>query len=243
MRKDQRNLLHEAEARGYTVIFTREELLQLPAEATKVIGIFAAEDTYNDRPQAQLAALGLPTYDPAAPRFEEMVEVALRILGSDPKKRFFLVAEEEGTDNFSNLTHAQGMLDAIGRADLGIGKVLQFMQANPASPTLLLVGADSDAGSPTVWAPRGAPADYELPKTTETGAQLDGPDGEGGRPFLSQPDALGNAYPFGIAWPTSLDMPGSAITRAHGYRADLLPASLDNTGIYKLIYEVLFGHL
>lgn len=243
VRKDGRNLLKEAEAGGYTVIYTRQELIELPASTTKVIGIFAAKDTYNDQTQARLKAAGLPTYDPAAPRFDEMVEVALRILGSDPRQNFFLVAEEEGTDNFSNLTHAQGMLDAMGRADLGIGEALQFINANPASPTLLLVGADSDAGHPCIWAPRGAAADYSMPETTETGAQLDGPDGEGGRPFLSQPDALGNAYPFGIAWPTAWDMQGGAVTRAHGYRSEIMPASLDNTGIYRVMYEVLFGHL
>ncbi|NDV61818.1 alkaline phosphatase [Puniceicoccales bacterium CK1056] len=240
-REDGRNLLEEAEGRGYTVIFTREELFALDPKTEKVIGIFAAENTYNDKKENVLKKAGLETYDPEAPTFAEMTTVALKILGSDPQRQFFLVAEEEGTDNFSNNTNAKGMLDAAIRADKAIGAVVDFMNTQADRKTLLIVGADSDAGSPSIWAPRGKGEDYQLPKKTNSGAELDGPEGTGGTPFFSKPDQFGNAYPFGISWANANDYQGSAITRAHGFNSQLLGTNIDNSGIYRIFYEVLFG--
>ncbi|MEE4638937.1 MAG: alkaline phosphatase [Wenzhouxiangella sp.] len=240
VRGDGRNLINEARERGYTVIFTREELNALDPATEKVIGIFAAVDTYNDVREDRLAASGLETYNPDQPSFDEMVATALAVLGHDPDRDFFLVAEEEGTDNFSNKTNARGMLDAIGRADKAIGITLDFIEANPDRPTLLVVGADSDAGSPSVWAPREPDEDFQLPASTPSGAELDGPDGTGGRPFISAPDQFGHRHMFGIAWATQDDHPGSAVAKAHGYRSERLPVDLDNTGIYRILHAVLF---
>lgn len=241
VREDNRNLLAEAEAAGYTVIYTREELMELDADTENVIGIFAANDTYNVKTQAELREQGLETYDPEAPTFDEMVAAALKILGSDPEVPFFLVAEEEGTDNFSNKMNAKGMLDAMGRADAAIGEALSFMESQPDRETLLLVGSDSDAGHPSVLAKKNPSEDYRLPVTSSSGAQLDGPEGQGGIPFMSQPDAFGNRYPFGIAWAASGDMPGSVVAKAHGFKSDLLKSTVDNSDIYRILYEVIFG--
>ncbi len=240
VRSDGRNLIEEARQAGYTVIFTREELNALDPGVDKVIGIFAAVDTYNDRREHQLAERGLETYNPDQPSFDEMVARALEILGHDEARDFFLVAEEEGTDNFSNRANARGMLDALVRADRAIGETLDFIASNPERPTLLLVGADSDAGSPGIWAPREPEQGYRLPEATDSGGELDGPDGAGGRPFLSGPDRSGRRHVFGIAWAMEDDNQGSAVARAHGYRSDLLPADLDNTGIYAVLHQVLF---
>lgn len=240
-RTDSRNLIAEAKLAGYKIIYTREELLELEPSTEKVIGIFSATDTYNDETEETLEKLGLPTYDPEAPTFDEMVESALQVLSADPGKRFFLVAEEEGTDNFSNKTNARGMLDALLRADRAIGKVIDFQSANPDKPTLLLVGADTDAGHPALYVPKDPDDGYRLPKTSSSGAQLDGPEGAGGLPFYSMPDAYGNVYPFGLAWATAGDFQGSDVTKTHGFKADLLGSTVDNTGIYRILYEVLFG--
>ena len=58
IREDGRNLIEEAEAMGYTIVYTREELESLPGDTEKVIGIFAAEDTYNDENEATLEEEG-----------------------------------------------------------------------------------------------------------------------------------------------------------------------------------------
>ena len=243
VRTDGRDLLSEARARGYTVIFTREELRKLPPETEKVIGIFAARNTYKDETVAVLKAAGLDSYDPAAPSFEEMVSAALKILGSDPEREFLLVAEEEGSDNFSNKMNAAGMLEAVGRADRAIGAAIDYMEFHAVRNIFLLVAADSDAGHPGVWSPKHWTSDIRLPETSGSGAQMHGPEGQGGAPFWSKPDRFGNRYPFGIAWGTAQDMPGSAVAKAHGYRSDLLRSSLDNTDVYRILYEVMFGTL
>ncbi len=240
VRDDGRNLIAEARSRGYTVIFSREDLLALDPGTDKVIGIFAAVDTYNDLREERLAESGLETYNPDQPSFDEMVAKALEVLSADADREFFLVAEEEGTDNFSNRTNARGMLDAMARADKAIGITMDFIEANPDRPTLLLVGADSDAGSPGIWAPREPADDYRLPEQTTSGAELDGPDGTGGRPFVSQPDQFGNRHVFGIAWAMEGDQQGSTVAKAHGYRSELLPVDLDNSGIYEILHQVLF---
>lgn len=240
VRDDGRNLIAEARSRGYTVIFSREDLLALDPATDKVIGIFAAVDTYNDLREERLAESGLETYNPDQPSFDEMVAKALEVLSADADREFFLVAEEEGTDNFSNRTNARGMLDAMARADKAIGITMDFIEANPDRPTLLLVGADSDAGSPGIWAPREPADDYRLPEQTTSGAELDGPDGTGGRPFVSQPDQFGNRHVFGIAWAMEGDQQGSTVAKAHGYRSELLPVDLDNSGIYEILHQVLF---
>lgn len=240
VREDGRNLLEEAKAAGYTVIFTKEELFNVPVETEKVIGIFAARNTYNDRAEEILAESGLPAYNPDEPSFDEMVDVALKVLSNDPQKRFFLVAEEEGTDNFSNNTNAYGTVEALKRTDAAIGIVMDFMENREKQDTLLVVAADSDAGHPSIWSPRGLKERETVPEKTDTGAQLDGTTGTGTAPFLTLPDANGNTYGFGIAWPMSGDGYGSAITKAHGYGSEHLGVTVDNSDIYRLCYKVLF---
>lgn len=241
LRKDGRNLLEEAREAGYRVIHTREELLLLPDDTEKVLGVFAPGHTFNDQTETFLAAADLPDYLPGAPSIGEMTAAALRILGSDPERDFLLVAEEEGTDNFSNHNNARGMLKAVVRADQAVGVALRFLAEQPDRETFLLVGSDSDAGHPTVYAPRDADDDYRLPERDDNGAPVDGIDGAGGVPFVSLPDTRGNRHPFGIAWATRYDFPGSVVTKAHGPGSGRLGSSLDNTGIYRLLYLALFN--
>lgn len=58
VREDGRNLVDEAKAAGYTVVFSADELAALPADASKVLGLFAAEETFNEMDEAGLAAAG-----------------------------------------------------------------------------------------------------------------------------------------------------------------------------------------
>lgn len=240
VRADGRNLLEEARKAGYRVILTREELLALPAATEKVLGIFAADNTYHDLTEQELGDQQLPLYEPQAPTFAEMTAVALKVLSHDKSRRFFLMAEEEGTDNFSNKMNAAGMVEALKRADAAIGVARNFVDAR--SDTLMLVAADSDAGHPTVIGEPNWTPDTRLPAKTDSGAPVDG-QFPGGAPFLTAPDALGKVHAFGIAWPHSGDGSGSAITKAHGHGSGLLGVDVDNTGLYRICYQVLFGRV
>ena len=237
VRADDRNLLQEAREAGYAVVFTKEELAALPSDTKKVLGVFAAVNTYNDRSEAFLARNGLELYDPAAPTFADMIEEALRIL-SHKDQQFFLVAEEEGTDNFSNYLNGRGMAEAVVRADAGIGKAMNFVEGR--SDTLLLVTADSDAGHPAVWSRYEWNARTYLPELSDTGALVDAASVTGRNPFLSKPDSFGKVHAFGIIWSMTSDGMGSSVAKAHGFRSDLIGSTFDNISAYRVCYQVLF---
>lgn len=241
LRGDGRNLLREAEKKGYTVIYTRKELMTLDPKVGKVIGIFAAKHTFNDKREEDLKAAGLEWFDPEAPTIAEMTAKAIEVLSQDPEQNFFLVSEEEATDNFSNKTNAGGMIEAVRRSDRAIGEALTFMEAHPDRKVMLLLAADSDAGNPSVWAPRDLPVDQPMKSNTKTGAGIDGVEGAYSLPFVSKPDANGKRHAFGIAWPFHFDMQGAVVAKAHGFGSDRMPVDLDNTGIYTLMRSVLFA--
>jgi alkaline phosphatase len=238
-RQDGRNLIRYARDLGYEVVYTRDALLKLPDTTPKVLGIFAAGHTFNARTENALGALDLPHYQPGAPTIGEMTAKTLRMLAVRDR-RFLLVAEEEGSDNFANVNNAAGTLEALRRADGAFQAALDFVDENPR--TLLLTAADSDAGGMQVLAVRdSAEFDLPLPAQTRNGAPLDGQTGSGGIPFVAAPDADGRRLRFGIAWAAFDDVMGGIVARAYGLNADRLPASVDNTDIYRMLYATLFG--
>ncbi len=239
-RKDGKNLIEEAGKLGYTIVYNREELLELPLNTEKVLGVFAASHTFNDKTEEELRARNLPLYNESAPSLAEMTEKALKIM-KHKGKNFFMVVEEEGTDNFSNRNNATGALEALSRADAAIGVAMKYIEENP--DTLLITAADSDASGMEVVNVRDSKKFEEpLPATTLNGAPLDGKDGTGTLPFITAPDQFGNRLRFGVCWATGNDdLAGGVIAKAHGLNSELLANNVDNTDIYRLIYATLFG--
>jgi alkaline phosphatase len=241
-RKDGRNLVEEAKAAGYKVVLTREELAALPDDAGKVLGIFSEDDTFNDEPEEDLAAKGLPPYDPAAPTVAEMTAAALRFLGG---RQFLLVVEEEGTDNFGNCNNAVGLAEALRRGNEGLGTALGYIEKHP--DTLLVTFGDSEAGDPDIIGLRGGKYEKEMLEKGKdpNGAPLDGvertADGGVAKPFTSKPDRAGKTHNFVVAWGSRLDTCGAILVRAAGLNADKVGGSFDNTALYPLFYETLFG--
>jgi alkaline phosphatase len=243
-REDGLNLIEMLRARGYTIVFTREELAAVPADTERLWGIFAHDHSFHDRPEEELARQNLPHYVPTAPTLAEMSEAALRILARAPQG-FLLVAEEEGTDNFGNVNNAAGSLEAGARADAAIGLFRRFVAANP--DTLMLTTADSDAGGMQVIGPgRQQQAIREganLPERDRNGAPLDGQRGTGTPAFLSAPDRNGQRHPFAIAWATLTDVNGGILVRGVGRNAERISQAglMDNVDVYRLMYRTLFG--
>ncbi|PZD71857.1 Glycerophosphodiester phosphodiesterase, periplasmic [Acaryochloris thomasi RCC1774] len=259
-RTDGRNLIEEAEALGYTVVYTHEQLESLPADTERVLGVFAADDTYNDVPEGQLIEDGLvdengelitygqPPINPNPPTVAEMLQATLNLdLFSQEEDGFFIVLEEEGTDNFGNNNNARGTIDATLRADAAIGVARDFIE-NVNSNTFVVTAADSaggaleidDVSGPTVGTTTTQPQLDEAGEDSGITVPLDGTTGSDTAPFVSAPDANGNSYEFGVAWAGLPDFAGSIVSKAYGEGAERLPATLDNTTIYRLIYESLF---
>ncbi|MBD2039288.1 alkaline phosphatase [Microcoleus sp. FACHB-672] len=249
-RTDGRNLIEEAEEMGYTVVYNREQLQDLPEDASKVLGIFAAEDTYNDTTEEANTAAGLDNYGQMGnenpPTVAEMLEAALPILNRDAQG-FMVVLEEEGTDNFGNNNNGRGLIEATQRADDAIGVAMDFIN-NEDPNTLLVTSADSNAGGPQVYdvdadEPVGTiETNPTLPDDSDAvEVPLDGRDGRNTEPFVAAADANGNEYPFAIAYATVNDVPDGVLTKTYGLNAGDLPSSHENTYIYELMYRTLFG--
>ena len=238
-RTDGLNLIEWAEENHYKVIYTKEELLNTSINEKKILGVFAAIHTFNDKKEEDLLAAGLANYSETAPRLDEMVKFALQFLSG--KGQFFLVAEEEGTDNFGNKNNANGKLEALLNADNAIGEVLKFIESNPN--TMIITAADSDAGGLGIAGAevKGLEMNAPLPPTDYNGAPIDGINGTGTLPFISKPDKTGRTFPFGIVWSSNGDLTGPIVARAHGLNAERMKGKIDNTDIYRLMYMTLFG--
>ncbi len=240
-RTDGRNLIEEAQAAGYTVVRTRAELLSLPSGTTHVLGLFAHYHTFNDKPEEELAELGLPMYWPDAPTVAEMTQVALQVLEASGS-RFLLVVEEEGTDNFGNNNNAAGMLEGLRRADEMIGVARAYVHKNPQ--TLILTAADSDAGGVRAIGFRllpGREVPEILPATDRNGAPMDGVGGTETAPFYAAPDRNGVSFPFAITWAAYGDVSGAILVRAEGLNSHLVHGNIGNDELTNLMRLTLFG--
>lgn len=264
IREDGRNLIHEAEALGYTVIFSREELENLPNDTEQVLGIFAAEDTYNDTSEATLQEEGfvdengdLILYGQPGnenpPTVAEMLEKTLELEQfAEAEDGFMVVLEEEGADNFPNNNNSAGAIEAVLRADEAIGVAQDFV--NEVDPnTLILTAADSDAGglevldvdpdSETVGTVGVQPELAAFgPNADGIPIPLDGQTGNDTAPFITgAPDANGDIFEFGTTYVSTTDVAGSIVSKAYGLNSDLLEDTVDNTDMYRIMYETLFG--
>lgn len=236
-REDGRNLIEEAQAAGYTVVYTRDELAALPATATKVLGLFAHDDTFNEMDEAGLAAAGLPAFQPQAPRFDEMLGFILARL-KDAPQGYFIVGNEEATDNLSGENNAVATLDAAIGADRAIALALAEAQANPG--LTVVVASDSDNGGMNATSddlndPEDLPR--PLPARTASGSLLDSDNGE---PFLTPPDRDGQRIPFYITWASDSDSAGGTVARGIGPGATRIEGTIDATEVYKALYLGLF---
>ncbi|MEM9350788.1 MAG: alkaline phosphatase [Pseudomonadota bacterium] len=235
-RSDRRNLINEAKELGYTVVYTRDEMLALDtATVDKVLGIFAHNHTFNDQERERNLIDGLPTYWESAPTIAEMAEVALAIVSRN-EDGFFAVIEEEGTDNIANNMNAFGTLEALSRADAAVGSILDFMEDR--DDTMLIMAADSDAAGLQVYRQE----EGAVEATTRGGGVLHGVQGAFGDAFETAPDKNGNTHFYGIAWTGYSDVAGGILVRGAGLNSDLIEPLMDSTEVYSVMYETLFGN-
>lgn len=241
-RTDGMNLINEAKKLGYEVIYNKEQLKNISNNTEKLLGVFADEHTFNDKTEEELAALNLPLYKSWSPTLAEMTEASIKVLSKN-NSQFFLVVEEEGTDNFGNKNNAVGMLESLKRADDAIGVALNFESQN--RNTMIITCSDSEAGGmETIGFDESRLKPNEpIQLTDPNGSFYDGINGKQSLPFLSAPDKNGRRFPFVISWSTFNDVSGSVVVRASGLNSELVKGSVDNTDIYKFIYLTLFGKL
>jgi alkaline phosphatase len=242
-RKDGLNLIERAKELGYTIVYDRQELLQVNTASTdKLLGVFASGHTFNDQTEEKNRAENKPNYVEGAPTIAEMGKAALEILSRDPDG-FFLVAEEEGTDNLGNNNNAPGQIEALSRADAATGVFREYLGRNPQ--TLLIMAADSDAGGLQVIGPSIGSKEVEggkpVAEKDENGAPYDGVSGPQSAFYTAAEDKAGQKLPFLISWASMDDVSGAILARGEGMNSDLIRGVVDNTEVYAIMYRTLFG--
>jgi alkaline phosphatase len=239
-RKDGKNLIHWAKEQGYLIVYTREELLAIPQDTKRLLGVFAHEHTFNDQSEEALEEKQLPLFNPGVPTLAEMTRVGLRVM-EHQKRPFIMVVEEEGTDNFANENNAIGTFTSLLRADEAIGVAHEFVRRHPE--TLLVVASDSEAGGPELVGreENGQETMTKLDPREENGAPIDGVKGTNSPAFRSAPDAKGRTFPFRVSWSSFDDTYGSVVVRAAGAHSSMLSGTADNTELYLAMYKALFG--
>ncbi len=235
-RPDQLDLIARAAELGYTVVYDAEELAAVPADTPRLLGVFASGHTFNDKPQPELTTAGLPLYEPNAPTLAQMTAKALELLGDD---EFFLVVEEEGSDNFGNNNNAPGTFEALRRADETIGLALDFLETHP--DTLFITTADSEAGGMDVIGISDSETSLAIAKNGRDRNAAPYSLTADGQPFISAPDRAGVEHPFVVTWGSLDDTSGGILVRAAGAHADLVTGSFDNTDVYRAMRHALFA--
>jgi len=130
-RKDDRNLLNEAEAAGYTVVGDAEELKA--ATGPKILGLFSMGNM----------AYEIDRRNTQEPSLAEMTAKTLEALSRNPKG-FFAMIEGGRIDHAAHRNDAAGVIHDTLAFDAAVGVALDFARKNP--DTLLIVTADHETG-------------------------------------------------------------------------------------------------
>ncbi|MCE3002813.1 MAG: alkaline phosphatase [Xanthomonadaceae bacterium] len=234
VRTDGRNLVEEARAAGYTVVFTADELEALPVDTPYVLGLFAAEETFNEGTEEGLRKARLAAFQPQAPRFDAMIVFAIARLSRDADG-FLLVGNEEATDNFGGENNASAVFDAGAGADRAVRIALDFAQRQ--GQTTVVVASDSDCGGLLVTGDDVVAGQKVAPRGENGSPQDGGPDG---LPFLAAPNRAGVRLPFIATWASASDSSGGVMARGYGPGADLVRGTIDSIDIYRALYLGLF---
>jgi len=235
VRVDGRNLIEEAREAGYTVVFTAAELAAAAVDERPLLGLFAAEETFNEADEATLKAKGLPAFQPQAPRFDIMVAAALARVTRDADG-YLLVGNEEATDNLSGENNVVATLDAAAGADRAIAMALDLAAKDPA--LTVIVASDSDNGGMNATSDDLDELPRPLPKRSENGSVLSSADG---KPYLAAADARGVRQPYYVLWASNSDMAGGTVARGIGPGAAQVHGTIDSTTIYDALHLGLFG--
>lgn len=141
-RSDERDILAEMKAGGYTTCTTHEQLMA--AETLPVVGV--------------LAPLELPAaIDSRGDMFRTMVSKSLDLLDQKGNKGFFLMVEGSCIDDWLHANRVDAAVEEILDFDRVLGDVLQWaakdgqtlvvVTADHATGAMTLVGGDIDSGS------------------------------------------------------------------------------------------------
>ncbi|MEW2522474.1 alkaline phosphatase [Actinacidiphila alni] len=133
------NLINKAKNKGWTYVNSAKQLDR--AKGSKLLGLFANEEMFQQRPEGQgdvySPVVDLPT----------MTDKALSTLSKN-KKGFFLMVEEEGTDEFAHANNGARVLQSMQQLEKTVAIARAYVATHP--DTLLVVTGDHETGGLSV---------------------------------------------------------------------------------------------
>jgi len=137
-RKDNKNLLVNAEKLGYQLVFNKKQMNKV--ESGKVLGLF----TNSGMADGIIHNRNVNNKNNTEPTLSEMTEVALNQLSKNDKG-FFLMVEAGQIDWAGHRNDAGTLLHEMLKMDQLLGTLLEFAKKN--EDTLIVVTADHETGS------------------------------------------------------------------------------------------------
>lgn len=207
----QGNLVEKAKKLGYTYVANEKELAR--AKNSKLLGLFANEEMFEQREEGKG-----DLYDPVV-SLPEMTKKAIDTLSSN-KKGFFLMVEEEGTDEMSHENNAEKMIKSGQELDKSVAIAKDYAKKHP--DTLVLVVADHECGGLAI---------EDVSSSDESGDGISKEDG----PFT----IANSKNQFTIDWTTSEHGGVSVPLTATGPGSELLTGTYENTHIFDAMKEAM----
>lgn len=205
------NLVDLAKQKGYTYVTNEKELNK--ANGSNILGLFANEEMF----QANAEGQG-DIYNPVV-SLPKMTEKAIDTL-SNNKKGFFLVVEEEGTDEFGSSNNGEKTIKSGQELDKAVAVAKKFAKQN--GNTLVLVAADHGVGGLSI---------ESVNEKDESGSDISAEDG---------PFAIANSnQQFVMDWTTTGHSANDIPLTAMGPGSELLSGVYENTNIYDAIKKAL----
>lgn len=207
----QGNLVNKAKQLGYTYVSSKEELQK--TKSGKLLGLFANEEMFQQNPEGEG-----DIYNPVV-SLPDMTKKALDTLSTN-KKGFFLMVEEEGTDEFAHANNAKMTIKSGQELDKAVKVAKEFAKKNP--DTLVLVLADHETGGLSI-----EPVDSE----DESGDGISQEDG----PFAIAKSKQNFVVDWTTSGHTAVDIPLTAT----GKNAELFSGIYENTEVFSKLMQAL----
>ncbi|MFB7142395.1 alkaline phosphatase [Gottfriedia sp. NPDC056225] len=207
----QGNLVDEAKKLGYNYVTNSKELNN--AKSGKLLGLFANEEMFEQRQEGEG-----DIYEPVV-SLPNMTQKAIDTLSKN-KNGFFLMVEEEGTDEMSHENNAEKMIKAGQELDKSVSIAKEYAKKHP--DTLVLVVADHECGGLTI---------EDVDSKDESGDGISKEDG----PFK----VANSSNQFMIDWTTSGHGGVTVPLTAIGAGAETLSGTYENTHIYEVLKKVM----
>ncbi|AZN39845.1 alkaline phosphatase [Paenibacillus albus] len=207
----QGNLVNKAKQLGYSFVSNKTDLAK--AKGGKLLGLFSNEEMFQQRPEGEG-----DIYNPVV-SLPAMTKKAIDTLDAN-KKGFFLMVEEEGTDEFAHSNNAKMTIKAGQQLDSAVQVAKDYAKKNP--DTLVLVLADHETGGFSI---------EEVSADDESGDGISKEDG----PFAIANSKLNFVVDWTTSGHTAVDVPVTAA----GKNAELFSGVYENTEIFTKLMQSL----